>query len=289
VTARARGGGLALAWLLCATSCSAPPAPQGTAAFNRPLVVATLPPLAWFVERIAGDRVELVTLLPNAASPELYEPALAQLAALDRANLVVEVGHPHLAFERAWLDPVLDDRTDLTRVSFWDGEAAHAHEPHVWLSPLRALPGVARLIDALARQLADPEAAAALRQQGVGLLREMRQLDLDLRSQLAPFRGRTFVVFHPAWEAFAEDYGLEQVAVEHDHKTPGPRELARVIERARDAGVRYVFAQPQFDRAPAVLVAAEVGVEVELLDPFARDWNEGLRRTGRMLAADFAQ
>ena len=92
------------------------------------------------------------------------------------------------------------------------------------------------------------------------------------------------MVHHPAWGYFAQEYGLEQVAIEHEGKEPDVRQLAELIQRARRDGVQVVFAQPQFDPASAELVAAEIGARVELLDPLAYDWATNLRHVARRIA-----
>ena len=46
-----------------------------------------------------------------------------------------------------------------------------------------------------------------------------------------------------------------------------------------------VFVQPQLDRAPAEVIAAEIGARVETLDPLAYDWPGNLRDVGVQLEA----
>jgi zinc transport system substrate-binding protein/manganese/iron transport system substrate-binding protein len=50
-------------------------------------------------------------------------------------------------------------------------------------------------------------------------------------------------------------------------REPSSRHLARLVEEARDGGVRAAFVEPQLGEAGARAVAAELGVEVYLLDP----------------------
>jgi zinc transport system substrate-binding protein len=61
--------------LLVASGCATAPddsrRPRDPA---RPTVAVSIPPLAWFVERLAGEEVDVVALLPAGASPEQYEP-----------------------------------------------------------------------------------------------------------------------------------------------------------------------------------------------------------------------
>ena len=93
--------------------------------------------------------------------------------------------------------------------------------------------------------------------------------------------GRSFFVFHPSFGYFADDYGLEQVAVETGGSEPSARQLARLIREARDAEVRVIFVQPQFSRKSAETIASEIGGAVVPIDPLARDYIENLERMAR--------
>jgi zinc transport system substrate-binding protein len=90
--------------------------------------------------------------------------------------------------------------------------------------------------------------------------------------------GRRFYVFHPAWGSFAAEYDLDQVSIEVDNKEPDPRQLATLIQRAREEKARVIFAQPQFSKRSAELLAAEIGARVVVVDPLAHDWETNLRQ-----------
>jgi len=60
--------------------------------FAKTSVVASIPRLTYFVERIGGSLVEVKTLIPKGSSPEVYEPTFKQLLALAEAKICVLVG-----------------------------------------------------------------------------------------------------------------------------------------------------------------------------------------------------
>ena len=47
---------------------------------------------------------------------------------------------------------------------------------------------------------------------------ELDALDRDIRAILAQSAGKPFLVFHPSWGYFAQDYGLRQIAIEAEGK-----------------------------------------------------------------------
>ncbi|HQP72246.1 MAG TPA: zinc ABC transporter substrate-binding protein, partial [Methanoculleus sp.] len=51
------------------------------------IVVVATPPQQEFVERVGGDHVRVILLVPPGADPHTYEPAPAVLAAVAEADL----------------------------------------------------------------------------------------------------------------------------------------------------------------------------------------------------------
>jgi zinc transport system substrate-binding protein len=274
---------LALAALAAAAaSCGERAAPG-----ERPTVLVSVAPQAFFVERLAGDEVRVVVLIPPGASPHAFEPTVAQVQAFERASLHFAVGHPGFGFEAAWVERLLDEHPDIRRASAAAGAELLPDDPHLWLSPRVARSMAAELEPALAAVL--PRSAERIAERRRALESEIDALDAEIGAELAPWRGRAFLVLHPAWAYFARDYGLEQLAIEPEGKEPSARALAQLIERAREARIRTVFVDPQSSRREAEVVAGELGARVEVLDPLARDWPANLRATARALSRSFAE
>ncbi len=272
-------------------------------AATRPLVLVSIPPQAWLVERLADDRVSVLELVPPGASPHAYDPTPRQLAAAAEAALWFTVG---ATMEQA-LQPRLQRMLpDLRVVPTADeavgspadphdgdgghvgadghGHDPHEHDPHVWLDPVMATEAAARMAAALARL--DPAGAPVYAERLVALRRELADLDRELAATLAPVRGGELLVMHPAFGWFAERYGLTQTAVEQGGLSPSPRHLAALLERARARGVHTLFLQPQTSPDQARAVAREAGLAVGVLDPLARDYATNLRlMAAAMLAA----
>jgi zinc transport system substrate-binding protein len=271
-------GWIAAALAALLSACSEPPPTERT-----PLVVVSVPPQQFFVERVAGERVRVEIMVPPGASPALHEPTIAQVRALSSAALYVKVGHPSFPFERAWLDRLLAERVDLRVVDASGGVADSDEDPHLWVSPPRALEMTRNIAAALVDLL--PEHADELNENLRRFESEVSGLDGELHALLDPVRGGRFFVFHPAWGYLAKEYGLVQVAIEARGKEPDPKRVATLIREARAAGARVIFVQPQFDPSSAELVAREISGRVETLDPLASDWSENLRRVGLRLRA----
>jgi zinc transport system substrate-binding protein len=263
-------------------ACGEPPASA-----PRAEVAVTIPPLAWFVERLLGDPARVVALLPPGANPHSFEPGLAEIRAAARADLLVEVGHRGLPFEEAASLALLGDRHAIASVVAAPPEALSQPDPHVWLSPRIARGMAARIADALAA--AAPPQSAAIRARQTALDAELAALDAEIRDRLLPYRDRAFLTYHPDWTAFAADYGLRQLTLERGHREPDAAALAARIAEAQREGVRVLFVQPQYSRESAELVAAEIGARVVSIDPLSRDWPGTLRAMTDALVESFAR
>lgn len=242
---------------------------------DRPIVAVSVPPQAYFVERLANDWVRTEVMIPPGGNPHTHEPAISQVRAVGDAILFVMVGHPSFPFERRWLDRLVSQDRGIRIVDCFEGLEQRQGDPHVWLSPSAARTFVPKIAAALVDLLPDHREDIAKREKE--FLAEIDRLDTDIRATLAG-AGKRFYVFHPAWGYFAYDYGLEQIPIETDNKEPDPHQLAALIRRAREDEARVVFVQPQFSKRSAELIADEIGARIVVVDPLARDWEANLRQ-----------
>ena len=68
----------------------------------------------------------------------------------------------------------------------------------------------------------------------------------------------------------------EQVPVELEGKEPKPAQLLELVEHAREKNIKVIFAQPQFSRKSAKIIAREIRGEVVIADPLSADWPANL-------------
>ena len=257
----------------------------------------SIPPQAYLVERIGGDLVDVEVLVQPGQEPHTFEPTPRQVMSLGRASIYFGIGIP---FEQQLVGKlgdalgnlqIVDSSAGVERLAFEGGhhhgeEEGEEHgeglDPHIWLDPAR-LKQVAGNI-AAALESADPANSDVYAANLEELLAEIDALHAEIARLLEPHRGRSFVVAHGAFGYFAHAYGLRQVAVELEGKSPTPRQLEELIERAREEGIDTVFVQPQFDPTSADAVVEALGGEVVTLDALARDPIANLREIAAKIA-----
>ncbi|WP_420209237.1 metal ABC transporter solute-binding protein, Zn/Mn family [Candidatus Electronema sp. JC] len=263
--------------LACSAAASAEPLP----------VLVSIVPQKWLAEQVGGSHVSVRALLDKGQDPHGIQPTPEQMTALFRAKIYFSIG---LEFERELLDKVRQsaDGVRVADVSAgikkipMTGHDDHGHDhggsgldPHIWLDPQNLQQMAANMAAAL--QEADPANAAAYANNLQTVTASLAALDEELKTALAPFKGQTFLVYHPAFGYFAQACGLRQEAVETGGKSPSPRQLRSLISAAKKEKAKVVFVQPQYDRKNGETVAKAIGGRVAVLDPMAENVPENLR------------
>ncbi|MFP4193879.1 MAG: metal ABC transporter solute-binding protein, Zn/Mn family [Desulfosalsimonas sp.] len=256
---------------------------------NQPEIFVSIPPQKYFVEKIAGDRVNVRVMVPPGSHPATYEPAPSQMKAVSKCDLYFAIGVP---FEKEWLKKFksANPEMNIVRTDAWiekqpverDGATNPEHDngspdPHIWLSPPLAMVQARHILTALISS--DPENREFYESKYKKFIAEAAELDAKLR-ELLP-RGEKkpeFMVFHPAWGYFADAYGLKQTAVETEGKSPKSAEVRRLIEHAGKKRIKVLLVQPQISSRTADMIAREIGGETIIADPLAENWAENLRQ-----------
>jgi zinc transport system substrate-binding protein len=259
-------------------SCGRSPAPRSEGKLG---VFVSIPPQAYFVGRIGGEHVEVGVMVRPGQDPHTFEPTPRQMAGLSRARAYFSIGLP---FETRILGKVASMNKDLTVFDTTagialrpeeGGEDEHGHhdgemDPHTWLDPKLAKIEAANICAGL--KALDPANAAAYDENLRAVESDLNALDAKIAAALAPLKGKPFMVYHAAFGYFADAYGLVQVPVALEGKEPTARQLAALIEQAKQEHVRVIFVQPQFPKGTAQSVADEIGGVVVPMDPLAQDY-----------------
>ncbi|MCL7938102.1 MAG: zinc ABC transporter substrate-binding protein [marine benthic group bacterium] len=250
-----------------------------------PSIAVSIPPLAGIVDLLVPtDAATVEVLVPPGASPHAFEPGIGQLRLIERADLVIELGHPALAWERSWLDGLLAG-TGTSRVQLADVCDVVEDDPHIWLD-FECLRSMAWKTAATLAEFM-PERSGEIESRRVAYAEAIDSLELRVSRELSESRVRSFLVQHPAWGYFARAHGLDQLSIlSHGSDDRGSVALARVMEAARAEGIGTVIVQPQVNQEAARMVAGEIGAKVLVVDPLMRNPLESLGAMAEALRDD---
>ena len=254
-------------------------------------VACGLPPVAFIAHEVGGKNVAVQSMLPVGRSPHDYAPRPADIRDAGRAALFFTTG---MNFEqsasRAMPESVkiIDVTSGIRRRHFDDGQGccdghgeAHDHnsealDPHIWLSPVMAAHIADTVRDALVA--VDPDHAAEYQKNCSTLKKRLMDIHAENLRRLAPFAGREFLVYHPAFGYFAHAYNLKQRAIELNGREASPAQLAQITKEAKEGNIHTIFIQEQFNPGSAKALARQIGGIVAPMDPLAADICENFRK-----------
>lgn len=254
-------------------------------------IMVSVLPQKYFVEQIAGDRFNISVMIPPGASPVTYEPTPKQMKELTKSFAYFRIGH--IEFEKSWMNKLIDINPKMNVVDIStnadlikpevEHDHDHAHEghhhhgvdPHIWTSPKEVKKQAEIIFNFLIKSKPD------YKNEFLGNYEEFKQeldsLDIYLIKTLNPYKGRKFLIFHPALSYIARDYGLEQISIEIDGKEPTPANIQHIIDVAKEENIKIVFVQSQFSTHNAEVIANEINGRVVQIDPLDQNWIESTR------------
>jgi zinc transport system substrate-binding protein len=255
---------------------------------EKPTVFVSIAPQKYFVERIADTLVQVEVMVPSGSSPETYEPTASQLRKLSSATAYFSLGL--LEFELSMLKSIQKQNPHLLLVNhskelnllegICDGHHhhghshSHGHDPHVWSSPAEVKIMVERIVKILSEKI--PDYKGRFEENAKKFIADLDKLDSHIKKELAYTKTQKFFIFHPALTYFARDYGLTQIALEEDGKAPSMRHFKQVLATAKEQGATTIFIQKEFDANTAKTAAADIGGNVEVIDPLDENWLENM-------------
>jgi zinc transport system substrate-binding protein len=268
-------------------------------------VHVSIPPLAYFVERIGAEHVSVETLIDAGNDPHTYEPTPRMMMALSETDVYFSTGMP---FEKQLLDkikgsnPLLviieTDKDSAKNTSSGRNEQngdignieesehdKYGGDPHIWLSPFLIKIQAENILMGLVKL--DPENSESYEENYRSFIGELDVVHGKISKSLGPYSGRSFMVFHPAFGHFADAYGLVQIAIEIEGRDPSSKQLEKVIKRSAELDIKTIFIEPQFDRKNAEVVADSINAKVVSLDPLRKNVLENLELIAKAVEKSF--
>ncbi|MGF9564048.1 zinc ABC transporter substrate-binding protein ZnuA [Neorhizobium sp. JUb45] len=159
-------------------------------------------------------------------------------------------------------------------------EHDHDHEhggfdAHVWLDPLNAKVIGREIAKRLAE--ADPEHAKQYEDNAAGLMRQLDELDAEIKATVAPVKDKPFIVFHDAYQYFEKRYEVKvagSITVSPE-TLPGAERIGEIHKKVTELGATCVFAEPQFTPKLVNVVLEGTPAKAGTLDPEAATLKEG--------------
>jgi len=278
-----------LAISLLFVSCSQKIAPP-----SKPSILVSIAPYAYFADRIAGETIEIQTLIPPGANLHIYEPSPKSVEENTRAMIWFRIDEP---IEQPIEVSLKERNPQMKIVNLQEGlpllmgnEAVelnlcnnnHNRDLHTWLSPKLALKQALIMTQSLIELF--PDNKELYQKNFNNLMLDMVKLEKDLEAEISPFRGSAILVSHPAFGYFCQDFGLIQLSVECEGKDPRPRDVENILKQAEKYKVLCVFLQQGFNNRGAQLIGKKLQLPYYRVDPYARDYLTNMRKISGYIA-----
>ncbi|TQR33035.1 cation ABC transporter substrate-binding protein [Campylobacter sp. MIT 99-7217] len=258
--------------------------------FAKPIVSVSIPPQAFFVEKIAKDKLEINIIVPPNTDEHNVDFKPEIMAKLEKSDIYFTTG---LEFEKIMLDKFKSlfknlEIVDLTRgVKIIQERHSHEHshhenEPHIWLDPILVKTQAQTIADALSAKY--PQEKVFFEANLEEFQKELDSLNAEILELLKDKKGKKFIVYHPSWTYFALRYNLVQIPVEIEGKEPKIKDLKALIEKAKKEAVKTIFVQKGFPQNAAKTLAKEIGAKVLEIDHLSRNWDKELLKSAQILS-----
>lgn len=240
---------------------------------DRLSIVTTVAPITSIAANIAGDRADIVGVVPEGTNSHTFEPPPSSAALFSDADVIFING---LVLEEPTKELALTVKAENTPLIELGNESLDPSEykydfsfpedegkpnPHLWTDPDYAL-AYAEIIRATLSDV-DPEGAESYQSNYDEFVTIVEELDEAMVASFAsiPDGNRVLLTYHDAYAYFAENYDFTVIGAIQpaDFGEPSPQEVADLIEQVRDTGVPAVFGSEVFPSPILDQIASEAG------------------------------
>jgi len=254
----------------------------------KPLVVASINPVALLAEELGGDDIDVLTLVPPLGSHHDYPLKPSDHKRLQSADLVLWVGPSLESFLEkplASLSPQRVMRLSAVAELHWPEVAGHSDyaesDPHFWLDISNVVVAAKAIRDRLIQL--DPTKKSQIEARYQQMAARLQKMDAANQLAFASLSSKPFLVYHDGLAHWAAHYhlaGYGFITLTPEQK-PGAKHLLDLRKRYANSG-GCVFLEPNTDPQATKTLAQELGMKLGILDIMGVN---GVSRIDELLAA----
>ncbi len=231
-------------------------------------VAVTIYPLAYFVEKVGGDLVNVHVITPGGVEPHEYEPTPVDIITVESSRALVFNG----GGIDAWADRLAPELGAkgiqvLKMFNHLNLDPKVANDPHIWLNIGLVQKQVQNIVQLL--EVLDPSHKDIFEQNAVAFTQSLSELDSAYRSGLSHCDTKDIVSSHDAFGYLGSRYGfaVHSIAGISPEEEPSAAHLAELGRLIHDKKIRTVFFESLISPKLSETLAREVGAESAVLDP----------------------
>lgn len=251
---------------------------------DKPIIITSIVPMQTFIEKIVGDIYEVVAIVPPGASPANYQPTPQEMTKISEAEYYFTIEVP--TEKSNILEKINEFNSDikLFKVNemiketyperyFDDNETMRDH--HIWLSPKRVIAIVEKTT--LVLSIDHPELSGIFESNSYDYISLLHELDEYITNIADSIPNKTFIIYHPSYGYFANDYGFKMISIEEEGKEETAKGIEEIINFAKKNSIEVIFHQAEIDSEQAETIAKEIDGKTTMLTPLSEDYIESMK------------
>lgn len=256
-----------LLFLLILSACS--PIVSGSPKSENSILASTTF-LADITQNVAGERLQVESLLPFGADPHSYQPIPQDVVKIADSDLLIVNGAEYELFLEGLIESAGGERRVIEASAGLslreDAGSERGVDPHLWLDPNYVIRYVENIRDGLGEF--DPEGADVYKSNAGAYILQLQELDAWIREQVnsIPAERRLLVTNHDSLGYFAERYGFTVIGTvvqgTSSNAAPSARQMAALIDQLRASGAPALFLDAAESPSLANQIASDADVRV---------------------------
>jgi len=231
-------------------------------------VVATTTFLADLAQNIAGEKAEVISLMPTGGDPHLYDPIPGDAKKIAEADVILRNG---LTLE-GWLDELIENSGTRANIyTLTEGiipiksvDYEDALDPHAWMDVKNGIIYTDNILRAL--QESQPEDRTYFEAQHAAYKAILLELDEEIKAKITqiPSSKRVLVTSHDAFRYYGNAYGLEVVSAMGTSTDAEPtlEDLAHLSEQVKENGIPSIFIESTINPEIMEQRANDLGIKI---------------------------
>jgi len=231
-------------------------------------IAVSISPVAFIVQEIGGDKIDVLTMVPSDSNPHLYEPSVRRMISFSESSRFFSIGSD---FEKVWLDRLLSLNNNMKVQSITQHlpVSSGIKDPHVWMSPSN----VKKMAEEVLSELINmkPADKSFFKSNYNSFAAKLDSFINKIAKTTKKCETDKFLTVHPVLGYFASEFHLKQIAVEKHGQEPSARYLSSLMETIKEENIKFIFSQPQVSQQYVKVIVDETDVTAEMIDPLSNN------------------
>lgn len=244
-----------------------------------PIVTVSTFTLSQAAHAVAGELLNVQTIVPLGSDPHIFSPNPTQVAELSKSKLFIYNG---AGFE-TWAEAIKTTLPETTRVinmsehvtllkhsehgHVEDHDAHGVYDPHYWLD-IDNMITMTKTLDVEFSKLL-PSSSEKFHQNATNYIDALTALKSEFSAGLAECQNRTLISNHNAFGYLAHANRLENISVIglSSDEQPSAKTIASIIEIIKEYKIKSIFFEELVNDNVSQTIARETGVKAVALQP----------------------